>query len=294
MRYLFRCFDPFTSKNYFMGFGEAALGVALVGGAVAAGGAVAGAEISAGATQSAADKQAQAASSANALQLYEFNQQQANIQPWLTAGTGAINTLSAGTQPGGQFSTAPTFNFNPNAITQDPGYAFRYQQGVNAITGAGSAAGNLGSGNLGVALTNYGQQAGSQEYQNAYQRAYQSQLDAYNSQVSAQNTVFNRLSGVAGTGQTANSQLSSAGQNYANSAGNNLMTSATNQGNIGMNQANNNANMVGNVTNQLMGGVGAYNQNQLMSSYLQQQQYNNMGDSGWGTWADGSSANGLT
>ncbi len=248
-----------------MGAAAIAAGVVVAGVA----GSVASSEISAGATQSAADKQAQAASSANNLQLYEFNQQQQNIQPWLSAGTGAINTLSAGVAPGGQFSTTPTFNFNPNTITQDPGYAFRYQQGVDALTAAGSAAGNLGSGNMGVALTNYGQQAGSQEYQNAYQRAYQSQLDAYNSRLTAQNTVYNRLAGVAQTGQTANNQLSSAGQNYTNQSGNNLMTSATNQGQFGIQGAQIQANGISNISNQLMGGLQAYNyQNNLANTQL--------------------------
>ena len=115
---------------------------------------------------------------------------------------------------------------------------------------------------MGVALTNYGQQAGSQEYQNAYQRAYQTQLDEYNSQMNSQNTIFNRLSGIAGTGQTANGQLNSAGQNFANQTGNNLMTSASNQGQYGMQGANSLSNGVSGVTNQLMGGLQAYNYNQ--------------------------------
>jgi hypothetical protein len=255
MKPLFRCFDPFHSKNYFMGIAEIAIGAAVVG--ATAYGAVSASDSAANAQQG----QATAAANANATQQQQFNTQQENIKPWLTAGTGAINQLATGTQAGGQFATAPTFQFDQSKIQQDPGYQFRMQQGVNALTAAGSAAGNLGSGNLGTALTNYGQQAGSQEYQAAYQRAYSSQFDQYNSQLNAQNTVYNRLAGVAQTGQTANSQLQSAGQNFANQSGNNLMTAATNSGQFGVQGAQATSNGIGQVSNQLMGGLQAYNYN---------------------------------
>jgi hypothetical protein len=222
------------------------------------------------ATNNAADAQANAAANANATQQEQFNITQNNTKPWLTSGTAAVNTLSAGLQPGGQFSTTPTFNFDSSKVATDPGFAFRMQQGVNALTAQGAAAGNLGSGNMGTALVNYGQAAGSQEYQSAYQRAYQQQLDSYNSLRTGQDTVFNRLSGVAGTGQVASSQLATAGSNYASNVGNNLMTSAANQGNLRVAGANAIGQGVGGVVNQLMGGLQAYNytnqQNQAMQN----------------------------
>jgi len=258
--YLFRCFDPFHSKNYFMGVAAAA----VVGGVLG----VVGAGITANASDTASSRAAGSAADANALQKYEYDTNLANQQPWLTAGTNAVNTLSAGLQPGGQFTTTP--QFDPSKITQDPGYAFRTQAGVNTLNASGAAAGNLGSGNIGVALNNYGQQAGSQEYQNAYQRA----MDQYNLQLNSQNTIFNRLSGVAGTGQTSANQIGAAGQNYASSVGNNLMTSAGMQGQYGMQGANAIAGGISGVTNQLMGGLQAYNyQNNLSSGSAGNNQY---------------------
>ena len=242
------------------------IATAIVGaGVIGAGASIYGASQTAGAARDAAGMQAQSAADANALQKYMFETQQSNQQPWLQAGTGAVNTLSAGLAPGGQFTTTPTFD--PSKITLDPGYAFRTQAGVNALTAAGAAGGNLGSGNMGVALTNYGQQAGSQEYQNAYQRA----MDQYNVALNSQNTIFNRLSGLAGTGQTAANQIGAAGQNYAGNVSNNLMTSAANRGQFGIQGANAIAGGVTGVANQLMGGLQAYNyQNQLSNAGMLQ------------------------
>jgi hypothetical protein len=58
------------------------------------------------------------------------------------------------------------------------------------------------------ALTRYGQDVASQEYQNAYNRFYDQQDRSYN-----------RLASLAGVGQTTSSQLMGAGQNMANQIG---------------------------------------------------------------------------
>jgi len=70
--------------------------------------------------------------------------------------------------------------FDPSSVdvTQDPGYAFRLQQGQRALdTGAG-ARGQLFSGAQQKALMDYGQNLGSQEYQNAYNRQFTTFQDA--------------------------------------------------------------------------------------------------------------------
>jgi len=244
-------------------------------------GAIASAKESRAASDKATNANTLAATNANALQQRELDLQREAQAPWVAAGTSAVNQLSSGMSQGGQFSTVPTFQFNPAQVQQDPGYAFRTQQGVNALTAAGSAAGNLGSGNLGTALVNYGQQAGSQEYGAAYNRIYQQQLDEYNSQLNNQNTIFNRLSGIAGTGQTASNQLGSYGLATATNMGNNLLSSAVNSGIMGTNaatQIGNNiqsgfSNASNSVNNQLMSGLKTYNYNNA----LQQQQANNYG-----------------
>lgn len=248
-------------------------GAVIVGGTLAAGAQVYASGQASDAAANATAANSQSAANATQLQQMEFNTNQANMQPWLTAGTGAINQLNTGMRQGGQFAQAPpAFQFDQSKVATDPGYAWRTQQGNNAITAAGAASGNLGSGNLGVALQNYGQNAASQEYGQAYQRAYGSQLDAYNSQQQAQSTLFNRLSSVAGTGQTAGNQLGAAGQNMANNVGNIGMQNAQLNGQIGMNNANNQIGIVQGGVQSLINGYGAYNQNQLYQNYLQNQQ----------------------
>lgn len=115
----------------------------------------------------------------------------------------------------------PQFKFDPSSVdvTQDPGYAFRLKSGVDAITAAGSAAGNLGSGNLLTALTRYGQDLGSQEYGAAYTRDYGRALDEYNSALQNQNTLYNRLAGLSGTGQVSAGNLAGQGLATASNIG---------------------------------------------------------------------------
>lgn len=357
-------------------FGIAA-GTLLAAGVAAAGvGAAAyGAVSASGSAEDAATTQTAAAGNANQVQWNEFQQQQKNQQPWLQAGTGAVNLLSYGlggspnpamAKPSGEWATQitgdytkdmqnplvaaevnrrynlhvqgdptgvvkghsggwsqeeyrnmmagkdttaaqyqkdlttyseqqktagdayskilpqgsllapPQFKFDPNSVNvlQDPGYKFRMEQGQNALTAGSAAAGNYGSGNLGVALQNYGQQLGSQEYGAAYNRAYTSALDQYNAAMAGQNAVFNRLSGVAGTGQTAATNLMSTGANVAGQTGANMINAGINSANL-QTQANQIQGQA------IMGGVqtgvnafGTYNQNQLYQNYLQNMQSN--------------------
>jgi len=102
--------------------------------------------------------------------------------------------------------------FDGKGLQNDPGYQFRLQQGQSALENSRAAMGGLFSGATGKALSEYGQGFASNEYQNAYNR--------YNND---QSNLFNRLSGLAGTGQTANQQVNAAGQNYANQAGANMI-----------------------------------------------------------------------
>lgn len=88
------------------------------------------------------------------------NQATSQLSPYVTAGTGALgmyqNLLGLGQQ-----GTA-----GMNAYQQSPGYQFRLQQGVNALDNSASASGSLLSGAQQKALLEYGQNFGSNEYQN--------------------------------------------------------------------------------------------------------------------------------
>jgi len=87
-----------------------------------------------------------------------WQEQQRLADPWLQTGQRALSDLAAG-------------NFMQNWQT-DPGYQFRLQQGLKAIQGSAAARGLNQSGATLKALTEYGQNLASQEYQNIYNREY--------------------------------------------------------------------------------------------------------------------------
>jgi len=221
---------------------------------------------------------------AQAAQLQARDQARADQAPFLAAGTGAVNQLSAGLQPGGRFSAAPQFNFDYNQNT-DPGYGFRFDQGMRGLN-ASMAAKGLGVSGAGIkGAINYGQGMGSQEYQNAFNRY----VTGFNANTSAQNTDFNRLSGLAGTGQTTANQIASQGintasnlgtmgANMAGNIGNALMGSAANTGNAAMAGAGLRSSAYGGAANMLGryygGGSGSNPYGGAMAA--------NMNPSNWG------------
>jgi hypothetical protein len=211
-----------------------------------AAGAIGGAAIQAGATETAAQDQLQAAQAAIAEQKSEFGTTQANEAPWISAGTGALSQLTAGTAPGGSLVTPDSETFQQPAPfvsptldnTNDPGYAFRLQQGEQALARGATASGGAFSGGTLKALQRYGQDYASNEYNNVYNRAltnystnfndaltgYQTRFNTYNTN---QGNTYNRLASLSGLGQTAVGQLNAAGTATAGNISNLL----TQQGN---------------------------------------------------------------
>jgi hypothetical protein len=187
---------------------------AAVGGAAT----LAGSAISAGAAGKAADQQAAAAHEANLLQKEMYDQTRADNQPWRQAGEAALGGLSSS-----DFSR----DFTQADFQQDPGYAFRMQEGQKALERSAAARGGLQSGGTMKALAQYGQNFASNEYNNAYNR-FNADRDRR----------FGRLSSIAGVGQTANASNSAAGQNYANNVGSNTMGAANAAGAAGIASAN--------------------------------------------------------
>lgn len=242
--------------------------------------AVAGAAIGAYATNSAADTQASAAESAantsagaqkyaTDVQYKMFQEQQALQKPWQEAGVNALGKLTSGINSG-QFGKVNPFSFTAQdfAANQDPGYAFRLTEGNRALNQSAAARGGLISGNALKAAERYGQDMGSQEFQNAYNRA----LTGYNANQQANTLAYNQLAGVSGTGQTSAQQIGAAGQNTANSISNLAMTNAANQGNALMAQGNARASAYqgyGSAAGQALSGIGNYlkNYNSGNSSY---------------------------
>jgi len=193
-----------------------------------AGAVVGSALIGSSASRSAASQQSDAASRAADLQYQQFKEQTALQEPFRQAGVRALPQLEA------------QRNMMPGAFTgqvnlgQDPGYAFRLSEGQKALDRSAAARGGLISGGALKAAQRFGQDLGSQEYQNAYNRA----LTGYNADVAREATGYNRLAALAGIGQTATGQIGAAGQNMASNVGN-LMTSGAAAGAAGtVGQAN--------------------------------------------------------
>lgn len=170
------------------------------------------------ASKDAAQKQADAANRATEMQWKMFNMQRDDQEPWRKAGMGALTNL--------QDEDLYRY-FNASDFQKDPGYDFRMNEGQKALERSASARGGLMGGAFGKALSRYSQDYASNEYQNA--------RNNFNNDRSNR---FNRLSSIAGLGQTANSQVGAAGQNYANQAGQNMMGAANAYGAAGIASAN--------------------------------------------------------
>lgn len=202
---------------YFGGPAGAAAGAALGGGLEeATGGGTTGAVREAANTSTAANDRALA------LQQRMYEEGVARQQPRLTAGNNALAQMQSGA-----FAQPAAFRFGAGDYQADPGYAFRLAEGQKALDRQAAARGGLMSGGALKAAQRYGQDMGSQEFGNAYNRA----LTGYNADVARSNTGYNRLAGLADVGQTAGTQIGTAGQNYATNAGNLMVNQGDVQGN---------------------------------------------------------------
>ena len=225
-----------------MSFGITATGLFL-GGTALLGGYLAS-EGSSDAAETAARASGQASDASIAEQRRQYDLSRADQQPFLTAGTGAVNRLAAGVGYGGEFGSAMPFDFQ---YSEDPGAGFRMAEGVKALDRSAAARGGLLSGATLKGVQRYGQDLGSQEYGNAFNRY----VTRFNANTGERNQLYNRLAGVAGTGQTTAGQLASQGANMAGNVGNAYMTSAANTGNAAMAAAGQRQSAFGGAANML-------------------------------------------
>ena len=156
--------------------------------------------IGSSASKKAASTQADAANRAADLQMKQFERQVELQEPWRQAGITALNKLTP-------LATEYT-PFGMQQFQQDPGYAFRLQEGMKALERSAAARGGLLSGGMLKGAQQYGQDLASQEYMNAFNR-YQAERNAR----------LNPLQSLAGIGQTATNQLGQAGQTMAGNVG---------------------------------------------------------------------------
>ena len=197
---------------------------------------VGGAYLGSQASKKAGEQQAGAARDAAALSNEQFQQTREDQMPWLQAGGRALNKLE---------SAVDYTPFGMDQFKADPGYAFRLSEGQKALDRSAAARGGLISGGALKAATRYGQEAGSQEYTNAFNR-YQTERAAK----------LQPLQSLAGVGQTTAANLGTAGAANANTMGNYLTGGAA-------------ASAAGTV-----GSANAFNQG--VSSYLNYNQGNSL------------------
>lgn len=161
----------------------------------------------------AADAQAQAQQAAIDEQRRQYDQTRQDMEPWRLAGQDGLNRLQG------------LLN-DPNSIQDSNAYQWRLGQGLQALDRSAAARGGMFNGGHSADLMQFGQGLASQEYGDQW----------------------NRLAGLAGVGQTANSQLGQFGANMAGNVGNAL-------GNIGNARASSYANQGQNYA-QMAGVIG--------------------------------------
>ena len=155
--------------------------------------------LGAASSRSAARTQASAADRAAQLQQEQFNRQVELQAPFREAGVRALPELEAASR---------YTNFGMDQFQADPGYGFRLSEGQKALDRQAAARGGLISGGALKAAQRYGQEMGSQEYTNAFNR-YQTERQAR----------LNPLQSLAGMAQTSTGQLGQAGQAMATGVG---------------------------------------------------------------------------
>ena len=184
-----------------------------------AGAVVGGSLIGAFSSGNAADAQADAANRSSDLQYQQFKESTALQEPWRKAGEQALNKLiplASEYQP-----------FGMQQFQQDPGYAFRMSEGMKALDRTAAARGGLLSGATLKGAQRYGQELGSQEYQNAFNR-YQAERTAR----------LQPLQSLAGVGQTTAQQIAQSGMNMAQNVGETQMSGAAARASGYVGQAN--------------------------------------------------------
>ena len=202
-------------------------------------------------SRQAASAQSDASAQAAKLQREQFERQVELQAPFREAGLRALGKLE------GASEYTP---FGMGQFQQDPGYAFRIGEGQKALDRQAAARGGLISGGALKAAQRYGQEMGSQEYQNAFNR-YQTERQAK----------LGPLQSLAGVGQTSANLLGAAGQQYASSAGEAIGAGGQARASGYMGQAS-----------ALGGGLNQYMnyQNQQSQNALLQQALNRNQDSG--------------
>jgi len=143
--------------------------------------------------------------------------------------------------------------FGMEQFQQDPGYAFRMKEGLRALENTAAARGGLLSGNQMRGVTRFGQELGSQEFTNAFNR-YQAERAAR----------LNPLQSLAGMGQTTAANVAGQAGQFGQNIGANIIGAANARASGYMGTANALSNALGQ-------GLNYYQNQQLMARMFPQQ-----------------------
>jgi hypothetical protein len=171
-----------------------------------------------------------------------FNRQVELQEPFRQAGVNALPELIAASryQP-----------FDMEQFQQDPGYAFRMKEGLRALENTAAARGGLMSGNQMRGITRFGQELGSQEYGNAFNR-YQAERAAR----------LNPLQSLTGMGQTTAANIAGQAGQFGQAMGTNIIGAGNARASGYMGAANA-------LSNAVSQGLNYYQNQDLMNLYRQ-------------------------
>jgi len=164
---------------------------------------IAGSVISGGASYLGAREQAKSTDRATEEQRRQFERQVALQEPFRQVGVNALPELVAASR------YEP---FTMEKFQRDPGYGFRLKEGLRAIENSALASGMGQSGATLRGLTRYGQELGSDEFTNAFNR-YQAERNAR----------LNPWQSLAGMGQTTSQNIAGAAGRLGENIGSNLI-----------------------------------------------------------------------
>jgi hypothetical protein len=178
---------------------------------------VGSAAIGSRAASKAASAQERSAQQAADVQREIFQKQTELQEPFRQAGITSQNELMRLLGIGGDQTAADygmlTRQYRPEDLQMDPGYAFRLSEGQKALERSAAARGGLLSGSMLKGAQRFGQELGSQEYLNAFNRA-QAQLG----------TRLGALGSLYGAGQAAAQQVGEQVGQYGTNVGNLMMS----------------------------------------------------------------------
>lgn len=189
--------------------------------------------------QSQAAGRAADAQSAGAVEAARIAAQQR--QPWVDAGKGALDRLTKGLQPGGEFAQ----KFSMADALNSPAYKEALRGGMEAIQNSAAAKGGLLSSNTMQDLTKFGEATAAQ-FEN----------QAFNQWLAQQQQLLAPVQSLAQVGQTEVNQVADTGANAALAAAAARSGAISAQGNIWGSALSNQANQYQQyqLLNQILGG----------------------------------------